>query len=179
MVCNRCIMVVRNEIEKAGFHPVQVELGEVQIQEDPDKNQVHDLDKQLRQFGFELIDDRKSRTIEKIKNIIVKLVHHSEDNIHTNLSDYISSEINQEYNYISNLFSEIEGTTIEKYFISQKIEKIKELLVYDELSISEIADKLGYSSVAYLSNQFKKHTGLTPSYYKSLKEHKRNSISEL
>jgi YesN/AraC family two-component response regulator len=179
MVCSRCIMVVKSELEKAGLQPLQMELGEVEIMEDLAKNRLEDLDKQLRRFGFELIDDRKSRTIEKIKNIIVDLVHHSGDAIHTNLSEYISSRIHQEYNYISNLFSEIEGITIEKYFIAQKIEKVKELLVYDELSISEIADKMGYSSVAYLSNQFKKYTGLTPSYYKSLKEHKRKSIADL
>ncbi len=179
MVCSRCIMVVRNEIEKAGLHPLQVELGEVEIQEDLDKDSLKAFDRQLRQFGFELIDDRKSRTIEKIKNLIVELVHHSDEHIHTNLSDYIAGHVNQEYNYVSNLFSEIEGTTIEKYFIAQKIEKVKELLVYDELSISEIADRMGYSSVAYLSNQFKKYTGLTPSYYKTLKEHKRRSIADL
>lgn len=179
MVCSRCIMVVKDNIEQAGFHPLQMELGEVELQEELDKDQLQHLDHQLKQFGFELIDDRKSRMIEKIKNIIVELVHHSDEAVHTNLSDYIASKIHQEYNYISNLFSEIEGITIEKYFIAQKVEKIKELLVYDELSISEIADKMGYSSVAYLSNQFKKHTGLTPSFYKSMKEHKRKSIAEL
>lgn len=179
MVCARCIMVVRNEIEKSGLQPVQIELGEVELKDELDKAGLEKLDKQLRQFGFELIDDRKSRTIEKIKNLIVDLVHYSDGETNINLSAYIASKVNQEYNYLSNLFSEIEGTTIEKYFIAQKIERIKELLVYDELSISEIAYKMGYSSVAYLSNQFKKHTGLTPSYYKSLKEHKRNSISDL
>lgn len=179
MVCDRCVMVVRNEIEKAGLHPVQIELGEVEIQEELDKEALRNFDIQIRRLGFELIDDRKSRTIEKIKNIIVELVHHSGSDNHINLSDHIAAQVNQEYNYLSNLFSETEGITIEKYFISQKIEKIKELLVYDELSISEIAFKMGYSSVAYLSNQFKKHTGFTPSYYKTLKEHKRQSIADL
>lgn len=179
MVCSRCIMVVRSEIEKAGLHPTQIELGEVDIQEELDKDALGKFDKQLRQFGFELIDDRKSRTMEKIKNLIVDLVHYSEEDSHVNLSDYIASKVNQEYNYLSNLFSEIEGITIEKYFIAQKIERIKELLVYDELSIAEIAHKMGYSSAAYLTNQFKKYTGFTPSYYKSLKEHKRKSIADL
>lgn len=117
--------------------------------------------------------------IEKIKNAIVKLIHHSDDNIKTNLSDHIADQLHYDYTYLSNLFSEVEGTTIEKYFIAQRIEKVKELLVYDELSLSEISDRLGYSSVAYLSSQFKKVTGLTPSFYKSLKEHKRKNIEEL
>ncbi len=179
MVCDRCIMVMRSEIEKAGLHPVQIELGEIEISEEPDKETLALFDRQIRGLGFELIDDRKSRLIEKIKNLIVELVHRSETQVQVNLSEYIASNIHQDYNYISNVFSETEGTTIEKYYITQKIERIKELLVYDELSISEIAHRMGYSSVAYLSNQFKKYTGFTPSYYKSLKEHKRKSISEL
>ena len=125
------------------------------------------------------MDDKKVQTIEKIKNTIVKLVHHSNDDYKTNLSAYITSQVHQDYNYLSNLFSEVEGTTIEKYFITQRIEKVKELLVYNEMSLSEIANQLGYSSVGYLSNQFKKITGLTPSYFKSLKEHKRRNIEEL
>ena len=179
MVCSRCRMAVQAELEKAGLHPLTVELGEVEIGSQPSREQLQRLDGSLRKLGFELIDDKKSRIIEKIKNSIVTLVHHSEDHVGVNLSDYIAGQLHYEYNYLSNLFSEVEGTTIEKYYISQKIEKVKELLVYDELSLSEIADQLGYSSVAYLSSQFKKVTGLTPTYYKSLKEHKRKNIEDL
>lgn len=172
-------MVVTNELEKAGISYVSVDLGEIEVSEEPTKEQIEKLDSGLRHFGFELIDDKKSRIIEKIKNHIVKLIHHSGDGIKTNLSDYLADKLHYDYTYISNLFSEIEGTTIEKYYIAQRIEKIKELLVYDELTLSEIADKMGYSSVAYLSGQFKKVTGLTPSHFKALKEHKRRNIEEL
>ena len=138
-----------------------------------------DLNTALKGLGFEIMDDRKVQTIEKIKNLIVTLVHHSNNEIITNLSTFISSQLLQDYNYLSNLFSEVEGTTIEKYFIAQKIERVKELLVYNEMTLSEIADQLGYSSVAYLSNQFKKVTGLTPSHFKTLKENKRKNIEEV
>ncbi len=179
MVCSRCRMAVQAELEKAGLHPLTVELGEVEIGSEPSAGELHRLDAALRKLGFELIDDKKSRIIEKIKNCIVQLVHHSDAHTDMNLSDYIAGQLHYEYTYLSNLFSEVEGTTIEKYFILQKIEKVKELLVYDELSLSEIADQLGYSSVAYLSSQFKKVTGLTPTYYKSLKDHKRKNIEDL
>ncbi|MDB5206772.1 MAG: AraC family transcriptional regulator [Flavisolibacter sp.] len=179
MVCSRCKMVVKTQLENKGLHPLSVNLGEVEIEDDLSKDQLLQLDTALKALGFELIDNKKSQTIEKIKNAVITLVHHSDNDIHTNLSAFITSKIHQDYNYLSNLFSEVEGTTIEKYFISQRIEKAKELLVYDELTLSEIADRLGYSSVAYLSNQFKKITGFTPSYFKSLKEHKRKNIEEL
>ena len=179
MVCSRCCMVVTSELEKAGISYLSVDLGEVEVEKEPSKTQINKLRSGLIQFGFELIDDKKSRVIEKIKNHIVKLIHHSSDGIKTNLSDYLADKLHYDYTYLSNLFSEIEGTTIEKYFIAQRIEKIKELLVYDELTLSEIADKLGYSSVAYLSGQFKKVTGLTPSHFKALKEHKRRNLEEL
>jgi AraC-like DNA-binding protein len=179
MVCSRCRMIVKAEIEKAGLNPLVVELGEVELEAAPDKEQLAGLDRSLRHFGFEIIDDRKSQIINKIKNIIVRLVHESEEYIVVNLSEFIAAELNLNYRYLSNLFSEVEGTTIEKYFISQRIEKAKELIVYDELSLSEIAHQLGYSSVSYLSSQFKKVTGLTPTHYKSLKEHKRKNIEEL
>lgn len=179
MVCSRCKMVVKAEIEKAGFQPVSVELGEIELKGELTKPQLLQLNASLKALGFEMIDNKKSQTIEKIKNLIVTLVHHSNHDIKTNLSSFITSQIHQDYNYLSNLFSEVEGTTIEKYFIAQRIEKVKELIVYDELSLSEIADQLGYSSVAYLSNQFKKVTGFTPSYFKSLKEYKRKNIEEL
>lgn len=179
MVCSRCKMVVKNELINFGLHPKNIELGEVEIEEEINNEQKNKLNTTLQSFGFELIDDKKSRLIEKIKNTIVDLVHYSQDQIKTTFSKHISNKLHHDYNYLSNLFSEVEGTTIEKYFIAQKIEKVKELLKYDELSLSEIADRLGYSSVAYLSNQFKKETGLTPTFYKSLKENKRKSIEDL
>ncbi len=172
-------MVVQSELEKAGIQFLAVDLGEIELSKEPTDPQLEKLDTGLKHHGFELIDDKKSRMIEKIKNNIVKLIHHNNDTIKTNLSDYLADKLNYDYTYLSNLFSEVEGTTIEKYFIAQRIEKVKELLVYDELSLSEISDRLGYSSVAYLSSQFKKVTGLTPSFYKSLKEHKRKNIEEL
>lgn len=179
MVCNRCKMVVRETLEKQGLIPKVVELGEIEMENQPSKNQLEKLRTGLKHFGFELIDDKKGRIIEKIKNQIVTMVHHSEEIPDTNLSVLISGKLKMDYNYLSNLFSEIEGTTIEKYYINQRIEKVKELLVYDELSLYEIADELGYSSVAYLSNQFKKITGLTPTFYKGLKDHKRRNIEDL
>ncbi|MBS1600789.1 MAG: helix-turn-helix transcriptional regulator [Bacteroidetes bacterium] len=179
MVCSRCKMVVKAELEKINMHPEFVELGEIELKELPSKEQLEKLNISLKHLGFELIDNKKSRTIERIKNLIVKLVHDPDDHINENLSDYISGKLHHDYSYLSNLFSEVEGTTIEKYFILQKIEKVKELLMYDELSLSEIADKLNYSSVAYLSAQFKKVTGLTPTFYKSMREHKRQNIEDL
>lgn len=179
MVCNRCKMAVTTELEKLGIHPLVMELGEVEIASSPSTEQLEQLGNGLERLGFELIDDKRSRIIEQIKNLIVKQVHYAEDPITTNLSDYITSKLHYDYNYLSNLFSGVEGSTIEKFFIAQKIEKVKELLVYDELNLSEIADQMGYSSVAYLSAQFKKVTGLTPTFYRSLKEHKRKSIDHL
>ena len=179
MVCSRCKMAVKAEIEKAGLEPLSIELGEVEIGKAPTKEQAAQLKISLQLLGFELMDNKKIQTIEKIKNAIITLVHHSDEHIKTNLSSFISTQLLMDYTYLSNLFSETEGTTIEKYFIAHKIEKVKELLVYDELSLSEIGDRLGYSSVAYLSNQFKKVTGLTPGYFRSLKEHKRRNIEEL
>ena len=179
MVCSRCKMVVKAQLENMVLRPLSVNLGEVEIEGDLSKDQLAQLNTALQSLGFELIDDKKSKTIEKIKNAIVTLVHHTDHLLKTNLSSFITAQIHQDYNYLSNLFSEVEGTTIEKYFIAQRIEKVKELIVYDQLTLSEIADQLGYSSVAYLSNQFKKITGFTPSYFKSLKENKRKNIEEL
>ncbi len=172
-------MVVTDELIKFRLHPTSVELGEVEITEELNSKKKDELNKVLQSFGFELIDDKRSRLIEKIKTTIVDLVHYSEDRSETNFSEHISKKLHHDYNYMSNLFSEVEGITIEKYLISQKIEKVKELLKYDELSLSEIAERLGYSSVAYLSNQFKKQTGLTPTFYKSLKQNKRKNIEDL
>lgn len=179
MVCNRCKMVVQAEMEKLGLHPVSVELGEVTLTETDIEPEKQKLSKNLQALGFELIDNRKSRIIEKIKNVIIDLVHHQDSDTKYNLSEVLSGELHLDYNYLSSLFSEVEGTTIEKYFIAQRIEKVKELLVYDELSLSEIAYRLNYSSVAYLSNQFKKITGLTPSHFRKIGENKRKPLDQV
>jgi AraC-like DNA-binding protein len=172
-------MVVQNELDKLGFDVMNIKLGEVMLAKEPTPEEKSNLDKVLVPLGFEIIDDKKSRIIEQIKNIIIDLVHHQDNDSKTNLSDVLSSKLHHDYNYLSNLFSEVEGTTIEKYFIAQKIEKVKELLVYDELSLSEIADRMNYSSVAYLSNQFKKVTGLTPSHFKQIREDKRKPLDKV
>ncbi|WP_175621604.1 helix-turn-helix domain-containing protein [Chryseobacterium schmidteae] len=179
MVCNRCIIVMKNELEKLGLSAISIKLGEVIFEKNITVEEKEKLDEALLELGFQIIDDKKSRIIEKIKNTIIELVHHQENEAKTNLSDILSTKLHHDYNYLSNLFSEVEGTTIEKYFIAQKIERVKELLVYDELSLSEIAFQLNYSSVAYLSNQFKKITGLTPSYFKQIKEEKRKPLDEV
>lgn len=179
MVCNRCIIVMKNELEKLGLSAISIKLGEVIFEKNITVEEKEKLDEALLELGFQIIDDKKSRIIEKIKNTIIELVHHQENEAKTNLSDILSTKLHHDYNYLSNLFSEVEGTTIEKYFIAQKIERVKELLVYDELSLSEIAFQLNYSSVAYLSNQFKKITGLTPSHFKQIKEEKRKPLDEV
>ena len=179
MVCNRCIMAVKSEVDKLGIEPNDVQLGEVTLEKELTTQEKEKFSKALVSLGFEMIDDKKSRIIEQIKNIIIDLVHHQDNDIKTNLSELLSEKLHHDYNYLSNLFSEVEGTTIEKYFIAQKIEKVKELLVYDELSLSEIAFRLNYSSVAYLSNQFKKVTGLSPSHFKKIREDRRKPLDEV
>ncbi len=179
MVCDRCIMVVRNAVEELELNVKSIKLGEVTIDKELSYEKKQQLNRILIDLGFELIDNKKSRLIEKIKNIIIDLVHHRDNETKANLSDILSKELHHDYNYLSNLFSEVEGITIEKYFIAQKIEKVKELLVYDELSLSEIAFRLNYSSVAYLSNQFKKVTGLTPSHFRQIREDKRKPLDKI
>ncbi len=179
MVCNRCIMAVQNELDKLGLVTKKIKLGEVTLDTELSGEEKGNLENALLALGFELIDDRKSQLIEKVKNVIIDQVHHQDNPTKHNLSAILSHELHHDYNYLSSLFSEIEGTTIEKYFIAQKIEKVKELLVYDELSLSEIAFRLNYSSVAYLSNQFKKVTGLTPSHFKQIREDKRKPLDEV
>lgn len=179
MVCNRCILVVKNELEKLGVKASLISLGEIKLQEDLTENQKKQFSGTLHELGFELIDDKKSRLIEQIKTIIIELVHYNNSDLKVNLSDFLAERIYHDYNYISNLFSEVEGTTIEKFFIAQKIERVKELLVYDELTLSEIAYQLNYSSVAHLSNQFKKVTGLTPSYFKQIGMERRKPLGEV
>ena len=178
-MCNRCIMVVQQVFENLGYPPVRIALGEVETMNPMPSDDAKELRKKLVSFGFELIDDTKSQLIEKIKNTIVQMVHHSHEALKTNHSSYIESHLNRDYSYLSTLFSEVEGTTIEKYIIHQKIERVKELLVYNELTLSEIADKMGYSNVAYLSGQFKKVTGLTPSHFRQVKENKRKPLDRI
>jgi AraC family transcriptional regulator len=176
MVCNRCVMVVKQELERQGLHPEKVSLGEVTIKEDRlSDDQQNRLDASLVSLGFERIDDRKARLIEAIKNRVIQLIHHTDKvDLKVNWSSLLSDEMHYEYNYLSNLFSSVEGVTLEQYIIKQKIEKVKELLFYDELNLSEIADKLGYSSVAHLSAQFKKITGFTPSEMKKTRDIDQN-----
>ncbi len=177
MVCIRCKMVVKSELTKLGLHYKTVELGEADVMENITLPQRVLLAEGLKKTGLELMDDKKSMLVEKIKKIIIEMVHYDEDQIKVNLSDFLSEKLQHNYTYLANLFSEVKGTTIEHFYLAHKIEKVKELLVYDELTLSEIAFKLHYSSVAHLSNQFKKMTGLTPSYFKKLK-HKRRSTWE-
>ncbi len=178
MVCDRCSMVVDQEFQKLGLHPTSITLGEVQLAEKLTSDQLNDIRKVLANVGFQLIDDKRSRMIEQVKAAIIDIVQHHKK-LKTNLSDYLAEEIGRDYAYQSSLFSEVEGTTIEQYYIHQKIEKVKELLVYDELTLSQIAYELGYSSVAHLSNQFKKVTGLTPSHFKKIGQDKRKPIDRV
>jgi AraC-like DNA-binding protein len=179
MVCIRCKMVVKSELEKLGLNYISVDLGEAEIKENISPEQLNKLSKGLKKSGLELMDDKKSILVEKIKNVIIELVHYTDEQIKTNLSDFLSEKLNYDYTYLANLFSEVKGTTIEKFYLLHKIERVKELLVYDELNLTEIADKLHYSSVAHLSNQFKKITGLTPSHFKKLKHKRRNTLEDV
>jgi len=179
MVSLRCKMVVRADLENLGLHVRTIELGEVDVEEVLSDELRDSLKLALLRSGLELLEDKKSILIEKIKNIIVEMVHYSEEAPKTNFSDYLSSKLNYDYKYLSNLFSEVKGTTIAHFIIAHKIERAKELLVYDELTLTQIADKLHYSSVAHLSNQFKKVTGLTPSFFKQMKNKRMNTHESL
>jgi AraC family transcriptional regulator len=180
MVCNRCIRVVGEELQKLGLHPGKVELGEAVIEEDISAEKLQQVREVLEQNGFELLEDHKAKLVEQIKNIIIKLVHQTDaSEITVNYSDYISGKLKKDYHYLTGLFSSIENVTIEKYIIQQKIERVKELLVYGELTLSEIAYRLGYSSVAHLSNQFRQVTGFSPTEYKKIKSHKRKPLDEV
>ncbi len=179
MVCNRCKMVVRTTLESLGFTPLLIELGEVTLSHEISVAEKNQINQALQEFGFSIIDDKKSTLIERIKSLIIELVHQQNSELKSNLSDYLSGQLHYDYNYLTNLFSEVEGTTIEKYYIAQRIEKVKELLVYDELTLSEIAYQLHYSSVAHLSNQFKKVTGLTPRHFKQIRTEKRKPLDEV
>ncbi len=180
MVCPRCIKVVKDEFSTLGIEIKEIELGRVEVVNPLSDNQVSQVRTVLEENGFELIDDKKGMLIDAIKTLVIDKVHHStepEDKLLT--SDFIALQLGHDYSYLSHLFSSVEGTTIEKYIINQKIEKVKELLVYDELTLNEISYQLGYSSVQHLSNQFKKITGLTPSHFKKLKDHMRKPLDEV
>ncbi len=179
MVSNRCKLAVRDALKKLKLHFVVVDLGEVDIMENINDEQRAMLKLELLDSGLELMDDKRSMLIEKIKNVIVEMVHYSEEPIKVNFSDYLSEKLNHDYTYLANLFSEVQGTTIEQFIIVHKIERIKELIIYGELNITEIAWKMNYSSVAHLSNQFKKVTGLSPSHFKQMKDKRRSPIEEI
>jgi len=179
MVSNRCKMAVKEELKKLGLHFIVVDLGEVDVMENITFDQRQQLKAGLLNSGFELMDDKKSMLIEKIKNVIIEMVHHSDEVIKVNFSIYLSEKLNHDYTYLSNLFSEVQGTTIERFIISHKTERVKELIIYGEHNITEIAWKMGYSSVAHLSSQFKKVTGLSPSHFKNLKDKRRCPIEEI
>lgn len=179
MVCIRCQMVVKAELEKLGLPYVDVKIGEANTIEEVSKEQLQKLDVALRKSGLELMDDKRSILVEKIKSAIIELVHYTDEQIKVNLSDYLSEQLHYDYTYLANLFSEVKGITVEKFFLTHKIEKVKELIVYDELNLSEIAYKLHYSSVAHLSNQFKKITGLTPTHFKMLKNKRRRTLEDV
>ena len=179
MVSNRCKIAVKEELKKLGLHYILVDLGEVEIMEKISDGQRGDLSVALLSIGLELMDDKRAVLIEKVKNTIIEMIHHSDEIIKVNFSDYLSEKLKHDYTYLANLFSEIQGTTIEHFIISHKVERIKELITYDELNITEIAWKMNYSSVAHLSNQFKKVTGLSPSHFKQLKDKRRTPIEDL
>lgn len=179
MVCNRCILVVRNILQGLGAEIAHVSLGEVVLSKELSDDTLKQLSSQLESVGFRIIDDRRMRIIEQIKNCVRDLVHQKDGELRLKLSEYLVQNIHLDYTYLTSVFSESEGTTIEKYLISQKIERVKELLTYDDLSLNEIADKLHYSSAAHLSSQFKKVTGLTPSYFKRFAGIRRIGLDEV
>ncbi|HYG40423.1 MAG TPA: AraC family transcriptional regulator [Cytophagales bacterium] len=181
MVCNRCITVVKDELEKLGLHVEKINLGEVVLGEHEEEVDRAKIVEALTKHGFQLLDDKKSLIIEKIKTTVIELIHHQEKagGSNFNFSYLIEEKVGMDYTYLSSLFSTLEGVTLEKYIINQKVEKVKELLVYGELNLSEIAYQMGYSSVQHLSTQFKKVTGLTPSHFKKIKESKRLPLDEV
>jgi AraC-like DNA-binding protein len=179
MVSNRCKKAVKEILKSLRLHFIVVELGEVAIMEDLTTEQQAELKTALLYAGFELLADKRAVLIEKIKNVVVEMVHHTHEGIKINFSNFLSEKLHHDYTYLANLFSTVQGTTIEQFLISHKIERIKELITYGELNISEIAWKMNYSSVSHLSNQFKKRTGLSPSHFKKLKDKRRRPIEEI
>ncbi len=179
MMCLRCKIMVKSELENLGIHHTIIELGEVHIVETLTEGKRHELKIALLRSGLELMDDKKSILIEKIKTCVIELIYYSDDLPHINFSEFLSSKLKYDYKYLSSLFSEVKGTTIECFIILHKVERVKELLIYDELTLKEIAFKLKYSSVAHLSMQFKKSTGLTPTYFKRIKHIKRTTLDSI
>jgi len=179
MVSIRCKMIVAGVLKELGLHELNSTLGEVEVAEEISHDMRERLRAGLLQNGLVLMDDKKSQIIEKIKNVVIEMVHYSDELPKTNFSDYLSEKMNYDYTYLANIFSETEGITIEHFIILHKIERVKELIIYNELNLTEIADKLHYSSVAHLSHQFKKVTGLTPTFFKSLKNKRRNPLENL
>jgi AraC-like DNA-binding protein len=179
MVSLRCKMLVKEELQKLGLHVVFLDLGVVEILEEISQEQHEQLKANLLKSGLELLDDKKSILIEKIKNLIIEMVHYTDELPKVKYSDYISEQLDYDYTYLSNIFSEVKGITIQQFIIIHKIERVKELLLYDELNLTEISYKLHYSSVAHLSNQFKKITGLSPSFYKQMKQKRRSNLENL
>ncbi|MBE7175240.1 MAG: helix-turn-helix transcriptional regulator [Mucilaginibacter polytrichastri] len=179
MVCNRCILVVGQELEKLGFSPVKITLGEVELREEISEEQRAKIGGEIGRFGFELLDDQRKQTIEKVKNSLISEIQSGEIAEHFSLATFFNTIFHKDYSAVSKLFSEVEGCTIEQFYIQQKIEKVKEWLTYDELTLSEIAWKLGYSSVAHLSAQFKRVTGMTPTAFKQAHKPHRIPIDEL
>lgn len=179
MVCTRCQMAVKAELEKLDLKYTCVKIGEADIIGDIEPEQKELLKIGLKKSGLLLIDDKKNILVENVKNSIIQLVHYTDEQLKVNLSDYLASKLNYDYTYLANLFSEEKGITIENFYLTHKIERVKELIIYDELNISQIAWKMHYSSVAHLSSQFKKHTGLTPSQFKMLKINPRKTLEDV
>jgi AraC-like DNA-binding protein len=179
MVSNRCKMVVKEELKKRGLHHILVHLGEIDIVEELSPGQLEELQAGLLISGLELIDDKRTILIEKIKTVIIEMIHYTNESIKMNFSSFLSEKLDHNYSYLTSLFSEAQGITIEQFIILHKVERIKELIIYDEMNITEIAWKMNYSSVAHLSNQFKKITGLSPSHFKQLKDKNRKPLDEV
>ena len=179
MVCPRCIMAVRDVLGQLDFPVLSVELGKAIVGRIPNEQEMAQLREKLQAIGFELIDDKRLQMVEKIKDSIIELVHYRNNDLKINLSDYLMDKCHSDYSHLSKLFSEVCGVTIEKYFIAQKIERVKELLLYDELSLNEIAMLMNYSSTAHLSSQFKRVTGYTPSQFKQRQDPERKPLDKI
>jgi AraC family transcriptional regulator len=180
MVCDRCVLVVRQQLDELALGYKNIQLGEVELNEIPEELQLDQLRLKLEQQGFELLDDKRSKTVEKIKTTIISLIHGKDaDELNLKLSAILEDKMGMDYHYLTTLFSSVEGITIEKYTILQRIEKVKELLMYDEKNLSDIAFELGYSSVQHLSQQFKKITGLTPTHFKQVKDNRRKPLDKI
>lgn len=179
MVCDRCLMAVRQVLNDEGIEYRHLQLGEVELSAEPSAAQLESLSVKLKSLGFELLDDKKSRIVEKIKSTIISIIHHSDDELNLKLSALLTDRLGMDYHYLTTLFSSVEGITIEKYTILQRIEKVKELMMYNEMTLSEIAFDMGYSSVQHLSQQFKKVTGLTPTQFREIKENTRKPLDSI